>query len=338
MHFFKTWTSRRARRPARKRLELLRLDERELPAVGFTATGAAAGTAPFVTVFRPDGSTLARFLAYDPAFTGGVNVAVGEFDGIFNTVEVVTGAGPSGGPHVKVFSVDTSTSVVTNLASFFAYDLTFMGGVSVAAGEIDGNQRLNEVVTGAGPGGGPHVKVFSFDTTPGAITTFASFMAYDPTFAGGVNVAVGRFGARLTGEIVTGAGAGGGPHVRVFDVGGDGTVTQAAGPLGSFMAFSPTFGGGVFVAAGNVNGSLLDGDELVVTAGPGGGPHVRVLDVNGFEFASFMAFDITYTGGVAPGTVGTLQLTVNSLVGGGVSLFTFASNGTFIRTIIVPIR
>jgi len=279
------WFSHRARRADNRRihravLRLTGLEERATPAVGFTATGAAAGTAPIVNVFRPDGTTLTQFPAYDLAFQGGVNLAVGEIDGNSNTVEVVTGVGAGGGPHVKVFSVDTTTS---------------------------------------------------------AVTTLASFMAYDPTFAGGVHVAAGRLGGRSTGEVITGAGAGGGPHVRVFDIGADGSVTQAVGPLGSFMAFDPAFAGGVNVAAGNVNGNLLDGDELVVAAGPGGGPHVRVLGATGNEIAGFMAFNPAFTGGVSPGTISPNQLVVNSLAGGGVTQFAFGPSGTITPTVITPL-
>jgi hypothetical protein len=48
-------------------------------------------------------------------------------------------------------------------------------------------------------------------------------------------------------EIVTGAGPGGGPHVRVFQPNG-----TAEG--GGFMAFSPAFHGGINVAANCTNG------------------------------------------------------------------------------------
>src|SRR5207253_2623408 len=94
------------------------------------------------------------FLAYPAGFTGGVRVALADVTGD-KVPDIVTAAGPGGGPHVKVFDGATGKLV----ASWFAYNPGFAGGVYVAAGDTDGDGRA-EVITGAGPGGGPHVKVF----------------------------------------------------------------------------------------------------------------------------------------------------------------------------------
>jgi hypothetical protein len=223
---------------------------------------------------------LASFFAYPVDFAGGVNVAAGDVNGD-GKADIITGAGPGGGPHVRVF--DGATGNV--LASFMAYDTVFAGGVTVAAADVNDDGRA-DIVTGAGPGGGPHVKAFSGAT--GAV--LASFMANDPTFTGGVSVAAGDTNNDGRAEIITGSGSGSGPLFTVFN-----PSTGAA--TSSFFAYESRFEGGVRVAAHDVNG---DGKADILTgAGPGGGPHVKAFDgTTGTALRSFFAFDPTFGGGV----------------------------------------
>ena len=189
-------------------------------------------------------------------------------DGI---AEVITGPGEGGEPRVRVFDVDGGN--VSELISFYAYDPAwFRGGVHVAAADTTGD-GFAEVITGAGPGGGPHVLVF--DLSGGSPTYIASFLAYDPGFSGGVSVAGGDVNGDGIAEVITGPGEGGEPRVRVFNVDG-GNVSE----LISFYAYDPAwFRGGVHVAAADTTG---DGFAEVITgAGPGGGPHVLVFDLSG---------------------------------------------------------
>ncbi|MFN6052914.1 MAG: Ig-like domain-containing protein, partial [Planctomycetia bacterium] len=219
-----------------------------------------------------DGATQATLLeinAYSSAFRGGIFVTTGDInnDGI---PEIITGAGAGGGPHVKVFNAQTGAE----LASFFAYDPSFTGGISVAAADMDGN-GIAEIITGAGPGGGPHVKVFN--TTNYHVVK--EFMAYDPSFRNGIFVAAGDFLSDGKREIITGAGPGGGPHVKIWDY-----ATLAVD--GQFMAYGGMtdsngqvvdqfFSGGVRVALADVNGDNIN--EILTGAGPGGGPHVKAF-------------------------------------------------------------
>jgi hypothetical protein len=205
------------------------------------------------------------------------------------------GADAGGGPQVRVFSTATGSS----LASFLAYDAGFRGGVRVAVGDVNGDGQ-DDVVVGPGPGGGPQVRVFdgaALQAPVPSIVELASFLAFDAAFAGGVYVAVGELDNASPGrEIVVGAGAGGGPEVRVFKVTGA-TATPIAGPLGSFFAYDAAFRGGVRVAAANVNG--VGRDEIVAGAGVGGGPEVRVFDGDdGSLLAAFLAYSAAFTGGV----------------------------------------
>src|SRR5262249_34273878 len=120
------------------------------------ATGADAGGAPEVKVFdAAQGGFKYSFLAYDSSFTGGVRVAGGDInrDGI---PDVITATGPGMAPLVRIWNgVDGSF-----VREFLAYDSAFTGGIYIATGDID-KDGIADIITGAGAGGGPHVKVFS---------------------------------------------------------------------------------------------------------------------------------------------------------------------------------
>lgn len=219
-------------------------------------------------------------LPYGPPFAGGVYAAVGQVEP-GGDAELIAAPGPGGGPNIRVLRRNGA-----EVASFFAYTPDFTGGSSVAACDVDADGR-DEIVTGAGPGGGPHVRVFSLK---GGLHEVGGFFAYGATFSGGVSVACADVDGDGTGEIVTGAGPGGGPHVRVVHLDG----SEAA----SFFAYDAGFSGGVLVAGGDIDG---DGhDEVTTGAGPGGGPHVRVLriGVGVSEMAGFFAYAPGFGGGV----------------------------------------
>ncbi|HZQ84540.1 MAG TPA: VCBS repeat-containing protein [Acidimicrobiales bacterium] len=139
------------------------------------------------------------------------------------------------------------------------------------------------IITGPGSGGGPHVRTFSTSGGPGV-----QFMAGSSSLSGGVSVASGDVDGDGHDEIITGAGPGGPPVVRVFR--SDGTE------LYDLYAFDLGFTGGVNVAAADVEGTGKA--DIVVAAGPGGGPNVKVLRANGSVVSSFFAYDAAFHGGV----------------------------------------
>ncbi len=174
-----------------------------------------------------------------------------------------------------------------------AYVPGFRGGVRTATGDVN-NDGVEDIITGVGAGGGPHVKVF--DGRSGA--EIASFFAYDAGFTGGIFVAAGDVNGDGRADIITGADAGAGPHVRVFSGAG-------YGELASFLAYHESFRGGVRVAAGDLDG---DGRADIIT-GPGAGAlaHVRAFDGETLaEVASFVAY----------GSVATLREAREALVSG----------------------
>src|SRR5207253_11100570 len=93
-------------------------------------------------------------------------------------------------------------------------------------------------------------------------------------------------------EIITGAGAGGGPNVTVFQF-ANGQVTE----LQSYFAYDSHFSAGIYVSTGDVNG---DGHaDVIVGAGSGGGPNVAVFSgVDAARLASYFPYDLNFAGGV----------------------------------------
>jgi hypothetical protein len=250
-------------------------------------TGSGKGRPSLVKFFESgDKPVPPNFLAYRSSFTGGVRVAVGDWDGD-GVADIITAPGAGGGPHVRVFSGDDHSL----LDGFFAYRSSFTGGVFVAAGDVNGD-GFSDIITGAGAGGGPHVKVFDGRDHGNLL---GSFMAFRSSFNGGVRVATGDVNGDGYPDIIVGAGPGGGPHIKVFN--GRSEVL-----MHSFYAFRSSFTGGVFVAGGDVNGDGLA--DIIVGADAGGGPLVNVFSVGdpagggGGLVKSFFAYRSSFTGGV----------------------------------------
>ncbi len=235
-------------------------------------SGSGPRPASAVNVADLNGQSLLSVSPFG-AFAGGVSVAVGDVNGDGND-DIVAGAGPGGGPHVRVFTI-VGGDAIAELASFYAYDPGFSGGVSVAAADFTGDGKA-EIITGTGAGGSPHVRTFSATGSP-----LGGFYAYAPNFPGGVNVAAANLLGDGNAEIVTGPGPGGGPHIRVFNAGGT--------PIGAgFYAYAPDFAGGAMVAVGDANNS--GGNEIVTGPQTSGDPHIRVFDANGAGDGGFYAY------------------------------------------------
>ena len=237
-----------------------------------------------------------------PGFGGEVRVAAGDVNGD-GVPDIITGPGPGGGPDIHVY--DGTTGFL--IRQFFAFDSNFMGGVFVAAGDVNGDGYA-DIIVGADAGGGPNVAVFS--GKDGSV--LANLMAYDPNFSGGVRVAAGDLYANGHAEVITGAGPGGGPQVKVFDV-------MTGQVLQSFFAFDPSFTAGVYVGAGDTSGAGKM--NIIVGAGANGGPSVAVFNgTNATVIQRFSAFNPEFMGGVRVTSVypnGNSTASVFSVAGPG---------------------
>ena len=228
---------------------------------------AGPGGGPRISIFSgANGNILLDFFAYNPSFSGGVFVASGDVTGD-GVPDLVTGAGATGGPHVIVWDGASLThNSPTSKASFFAYAPTFLGGVSVATGDLAGD-GVREIITGAGIGGAPQVNVYS----SGSFSLIHSFFAYDIHFSGGIFVAAGDLTGDHHAEIITGTGQGGDAKVNLFD-------GQNFQMLGSFSPYQQGYNGGVRVGAVDYYGT---GKQNIITGAGnniGQNPNVKIFD------------------------------------------------------------
>lgn len=143
-------------------------------------TGTQNNGDPHVKIFKYNGETLHKgWMAYHPNFRGGVQVALGDLNGN-GYKEIVTGAGFGGGPHVMIFN---HTGHLFD-PGFFPYNKNFRGGVNVTCMDLN-NDGKDEIITGAGRTGGPHVMIYDkigHLVDPG-------FFAFDPSSRQGAKVA-----------------------------------------------------------------------------------------------------------------------------------------------------
>ncbi len=212
-----------------------------------------------------------QFTGSGPGNTG-ISAAVGDVTGD-GVPEAVFGSAP--GLRSLVVVVNTVTN--QQITQFQPYG-DFTGGVHVAIGDVNGDGR-DDIITGPGSGGGPHLRAFDLgpvianSSPPGLLRDF--FLPHAPSFTGGIRVASGDVDRDGYDDIIYGFGPGGDPEAGVYS-GRLSSLNNVGGPpLFITTVYGADFRGGVWVASGDYD---KDGYADIVTgAGEGGGPHVRVI-------------------------------------------------------------
>jgi len=259
-------------------------------------------TAPKITISGGQFPQLPGTQPYVPA-TATTQITNGQVSSITITNPGTINSYRPAGPGPVILIDPPPTLVLPTYTTFFAYDPRFTGGVRVAIGDVNGD-RIPEIITAAGPGGSPHIKVFAVDLNTQTVNPnpIVEFYAFDqPNFKGGVNIAVGDTNGDGFGDIICGAGATGGPRVTVYA--GTASGVNTTSPLNNFFAYAPKFNGGVVVTAGQRNSNA--GEEVIVAPASNGGYNIKSFDVNGLGSSpklvdNFFAFnDSTSRGGLS---------------------------------------
>ncbi|MEO2089988.1 MAG: hypothetical protein ABGY75_10890, partial [Gemmataceae bacterium] len=186
--------------------------------VSRTPAGQPAGRNSIAPVISTDGRFVA-FTSDGPDLAAGDGNAASDvfrFDRLTGAVVLVSRTPAGGSAAAASFAPAVSAdgrvvvfaSVAGDLAPLDGNGVTDVFAATPPAGGVAGGL----VAVGAGPGGPPHVKGYN-----SAGAEVFSFLAYDLGFAGGVSVVTGDVTGDGVADIVTGALAGGGPHVKVFD-------------------------------------------------------------------------------------------------------------------------
>ena len=186
--------------------------------------GAGPGRSPDVRTFAVSSAgavAQAAWTAYEAAFTGGVRVATGAYaGGLVGPFQVLTTPGAGRAVDLRLWAVGTGAATAVASATVLPADYT--GGALVEAGDIDGDGGLDIAI--APDGGAPSLlRVFSMT----AMQWIVDAPAGAAGFTGGLRLDIGRLtGGPGRAELVTGAGAGTLPDVRVFQLGAGGGLER----------------------------------------------------------------------------------------------------------------
>ncbi len=193
-------------------------------------------------------------------------------------------------------------------------------------GDVSGDGRA-DLVVGAGPGGGPNVRVF--DGVTGAM--IRDFQAFDASMNAGVQVTTAFVNDDQYADIVVGTGPGPTSQVKVFD---GVTSTELAAPFSPYTPFGPTSTGGVSVAASN------DPEGTYCTINPVPVSSIARTTMDKYKFTIKLHETDTSNGKQIPSGTITLKLGMYGTTLGTATLVPIITGagipGQAIATVVVP--
>lgn len=225
----------------------------------------------FARFFAPDGSRVRNgFFVFDDRYQGGAHIASIDLDNNSQRDLIV-----ARGNRLEAWRDDGLRFIKK-----FPYTVNYQGELQIATGDLN-EDGLYEIYVAPSPGEALPIKVY----TRHGRQMRRDWYPFGEGYTGGYTIAVKESDGRRNNELVIGTGVGQDPKVHVYDRNLD-FVT-------SFSPFEASVRGGVSVASGD-----LDGDgkgEIVVGAGPGSDPRVRIFDGVGTQlYSEFVAYS-TFT-------------------------------------------
>jgi cyclophilin family peptidyl-prolyl cis-trans isomerase len=223
------------------------LDGRALLSTTFASTGTRSLKAEFTPA--AGGTTTAT------SNTVSVAVAAGTAPALFTADRIL----PGNLPIVIAKNADGTQRFTAQ-----PFEVSFTGGVRTAVADVTGDGQA-DLITTAGFGGGPVIKVF--DGVDGK--ELRSIMIFESTFRGGLYLDAKDASGRGYAQILVGAGQSGGPRVSLYDFVQDKTVLN-------YFAYDSTLRGGVAVSLADLRGG--EQFQILTASGPRGGPVISVFN------------------------------------------------------------
>ncbi len=246
--------------------------------------GNGPGNQPEIKIFNQAGELLKKFLVFDEQFRGGVNLTISDLDDN-GQAEIIVVPSSNGSPEIRIFDYNGRLK-----KQFFVDSKNWRGGLSVAAGDLDGKGN-KQIVVGYGAGRDPQIRILD---SSGKL--LGVFFAYEKNFRGGVNVAVANIDGRKEhnkAEIIVSPGKGREPQIKIFD--------NHAQLKKQFLAYGKNWQGGVNLIADDIDNDGIG--EIVVGAYPGAAPHIRIFDDQGILLESFYTWEESFNGGANIGII-----------------------------------
>jgi len=242
--------------------------------------GAGYGTKPLVKIFRANGSLINEFFAYDQNFTGGIEIFGADLDNDKKN-EIITAAGRTGGPHIRIF--DAYGQPKGN-NGWMAFDDDYTAGIKIAIGDINKDNK-NEIIVSR-VYDLPKAQIKIFDSAGEDLKKDFYLDKFNGSL--NLNITTADLGGDGQAELLINGGYNLSPEVYLY--------RQDGSLIGSSNVFDQNFHGGVNLASADLNN---DGrDEIVAGAGFTGGAHVKILDGYGKLIKEFFAYDSDFNGGV----------------------------------------